>query len=324
MDSNVDIVIPWVDDSDPIWLKKKSRYMDNVQVSNELATENRFFDYGTLKYVLRSIEKNMPWIHNVFLLTDQQRPDWINSTNLTVVDHKDFIKGTLPTFNSNVIMTNINHIPNLSDKFIVFNDEFIVWKPTQISDFFKNGIPVDSLIETGTVPFEDGFFHISQNGVAICNSLFSKRVTIKNNLNKFFNYKYGIQNLRTLLSLPYGGFIGFQNQHLTIAYKKMDFNNAYKLCPEVFNNTWKHRFRQFDDINEWVVRYIRNLNGDFIPGYLKGQFFTLSNFKNKLPSIKYNSKIIVINDDGCYDSEVFKNLNTLLSKQFSEKSKYEK
>lgn len=52
MDDNIDIVIPWVDDSDPTWLKKKKKYTTNVIVDSEMANKNRFFDYGTLKYVL--------------------------------------------------------------------------------------------------------------------------------------------------------------------------------------------------------------------------------------------------------------------------------
>lgn len=324
MDDNIDIVIPWVDDSDPTWLKKKKKYTTNVNVDSEMANKNRFFDYGTLKYVLRSIEINMPWVHKVFLLTDQQFPDWINLDRIQLVDHTEFIHGKLPTFNSNVIMTNLGNIPKLSNQFILFNDELIVWRKTKKKDFFRRGLPVDSLIETGTVPFSDGFFHVSQNDVALINSLFSKRKCMKEKFTKFFNYKYGIENLRTLLSLPYKAFLGFQNQHLIMPYKKNDFDDAYKKFSENFQTTWQHRFRQPDDINEWLVRYLRNLSGNFIPGYLNGQFFTLADFKEKAPNIKRKSKVIVINDDGCYAPSVFKNLNAILETRFAKKSKFEK
>lgn len=324
MDNNIDIVVPWVNDADPIWLKKKEKFISNKLAEGELTSKNRFFDYGTLKYVLRSIERNMPWIHQVFLLTDQQCPNWINLNHVHLIDHKAFINGRLPTFNSNAIMTSIGNIPGLSDKFIVFNDEFIVWQKTKVSDFFKNNLPVDSLIEIGTVPFKDGFFHISQNDVALINATFSKHKIMKKRWNKFFNYKYGIQNLRTILSLPYKAFLGFQNQHLAIPYTKNDFKIAYKKFPESFKTTWDHQFRQLDDINEWLVRYLRNLNGNFVPGYLNGQFFTLSDFKERIPTVKHKSKMVVINDDGCYSSNVFEHLNVFLEDQFAEKSKYEK
>lgn len=324
MDSKIDIVIPWVNNNDKEWLKKKNEFLNKSVFNAKLATKNRFLDYGTLRYVLRSIEKNMPWINNVFLLTDEQKPEWLKQNTLNLVSHKEFIRGELPTFNSNVIMTNINHISNLSEKFIIFNDEFIVWNSTKSTDYFLNGLPVDSLIETGTVPEADDFFHISQNGVAIVNKFFNKRKILRKKPLLFFNWKYGIQALRTFISLPYGGFIGFQNQHLTIPYTKSDFNNAYKLCPEYFERTWMHRFRQLDDINEWTVRYIRNIRGDFKPGYMKGQFFTLSNFKTSIPKVKKSSKIIVINDDGAYNGQIFENVHNMLHSRFPRKSKYEK
>ena len=235
----IDIVIPWVDDSDEKWKKKKCKYAQ----SEIMDSKNRYRDYGTLKFVLRSIEKNMPWANNVFLLTDDQQPDWINELNVKVIDHTDFIKGKLPTFNSNSILTSIGNIKQLSERFIVFNDEMIVWRSTDENDFFKGNMPVDSLIETGTVPKSDGFFHISQNGVALTNAKFSKRKAMRKNLNNSYNLKYGIQNLSTFLSLPYGGFIGFYNQHLVIPYTKQNFLDAYNDFSENFEKTWSHRFR---------------------------------------------------------------------------------
>ncbi|WP_054726475.1 hypothetical protein [Paucilactobacillus hokkaidonensis] len=136
---------------------------------------NRYHDYGTLKYVLRSIANNMNWVDNVILVTDNQLPEWLNTREVRVVDHKEFINGKLPTFNSNVIMTNLDKIPQLNEQFIAFNDETIVWNAVKKTDFFKNNLPVDSLIETGTVPKNDGFYHISLNGVALINERFSKR-----------------------------------------------------------------------------------------------------------------------------------------------------
>lgn len=323
MQEKIDVVIPWVDDNDTKWIEKKNHFSGKSSIG-ELDTKNRYHDYGTLLYVLRSIEKNMPWINDVFLLTDHQVPEWINLDKVRIVDHTHFIDGKLPTFNSNVIMTSIGKIKELSDKFIVFNDEFIVWNKVEISDYFQDGLPVDSLIETGTVPKIDGFFHISQNGVALANEKFSKRAVMLKNIKSFFNLKYGIDNLRTVLSLPYAGFLGFQNKHLTVPYRKNDFILAYELCPEAFQLTWTHQFRELSDINEWTVRYLRNLNGDFIPGYLHGQFFTLSDFKKRSPKVKKNSKIVVVNDDGFYETETMKQVHRFLQSRFSEVSKYEK
>ncbi|MCJ2385368.1 Stealth CR1 domain-containing protein [Lactiplantibacillus plantarum] len=324
MDKQIDVVIPWVDDGDSEWVKKKNQFLDSDEGYGQFAASNRYTEYGTLKYVLRSIEHNMPWVGKIFLLTDNQVPSWLNLKNTIIVDHKEFIKGKLPTFNSNVILTSIGNIKDLSENFIIFNDETIVWSPVKKENFFVNDLPVDSLIESGTVPKIDGFFHISQNDVAIINEHFNKRQVYKEHFFKFFNFKYGIQNIRNILSLPYGGFLGFQNQHLVMPYTKANFQNAYKMFNDDFEKTWTHRFRELSDVNEWLIRYARNVEGKFQPGYLKGQFFSLSDFQTSTPEIKKNTKIVVINDDGNYSASVTTTVNRFLQTRFPEKSKYEK
>lgn len=322
----IDIVIPWVDDQDANWLRKKNKYLTSSHERGEYTTKNRYRDYGTLRFVIRSIDKYMPWVNNVFLVTDNQRPEWIDTHFVKVIDHTQFIKGNLPTFNSDVIMTNLGNILELSEKFIVFNDETIVWNMTCPKDFFRNGLPVDSLIETSTVPKSDGFFHISANGVALINEKFSKRVLMKKHFNHFFNFKYGIQNLRTILSLPYGGFVGFYNQHLILPYSKNDFKRAYSLFPVTFRDTWGHRFRESSDVNEWFIRYIRNVTGNFQPGFINGQFLTIGDFKNGFPKVRKKSQVIVINDDsdGNIDEDVICRIKRFCLDKFPKKSKYEK
>lgn len=67
----IDFVISWVDENDSKWISKKNKY----KKAND---EARFRDYGTLKYVFRSIEKFAPWVHKVYLITDNQVPKWLN------------------------------------------------------------------------------------------------------------------------------------------------------------------------------------------------------------------------------------------------------
>lgn len=324
----IDVVLPWVNGNDPTWVEKKKAYSninsdstDSV-TANQNASDNRYFDYGTLKYALRSIEKNMPWVGKIFLLTDNQIPDWLNTESLEIVDHTEFISGTLPTFNSNVILTNLHRIPNLAEHFVLMNDDLIVWRMTKPTDFFKSDLPVDALIETGTVPFTDGFFHISQNGVALANELFDKRKIMKEKPGIFFNIHYGISQLRTILSLPYKGFLGFMNPHLAMPYRKSDFLEFEKEFSDVLLNTGEHRFRDFSDVNEWAIRYVRNLKGNFAPGKIKGEFLTLRDFEKeiRLPS---KTSIIAINDDNYRSEQSMHNMDEFLNSRFSEKSRYE-
>lgn len=320
----VDIVIPWVDGNDNNWIKKRADFLDDWQLGQDSSDDSRFFyDYGTLKYVFRSIEKNAPWVHRIFLVTDEQRPSWLNIDRVTIVDHTEFIDGALPTFNASVITSSVYKIPNLSENFILMNDDLMFWTPNEITDYFKDGKPVDALIESSTVPFEDGFFHVSLNGVALMNRIFKKREMITNHLTRFFNVAYGLTQLRTVLSLPYGGFVGFLNPHFAMGLTRKEFEELVGLAQKEFAFTWSHRLRNPGDLNEWAVRYYRNLKGDFTPGKIKGIYLTISDFR-KTVRLSEKMKVVVINDDNCRDKAALDNLNQMLNERFGDKSKYER
>ena len=120
----IDFVIPWVDDSDPVWRAKKEKYTGIMsQVGNE---EARYRDWDTLKYWFRGVEKFAPWVRNVYFITDDQVPEWLNLDNpkLKWVKHSDYIpEEYLPTFNSHVIEWNMHRIPDLAENFVYFNDD---------------------------------------------------------------------------------------------------------------------------------------------------------------------------------------------------------
>ena len=136
----LDFVITWVDGADVNWLKEKQKYRFDIDIDNSIA---RYRDFGTLKYVLRSIDKFAPWVRNVFLVTNGQVPEWITFDNpkLKLIKHSDFIPHEyLPTFNSNAIEWNLHKIEGLSENFVYFNDDVILTDYVQPSDFFKNSI----------------------------------------------------------------------------------------------------------------------------------------------------------------------------------------
>ena len=96
----------------------------------EAKSQNRFFDWQTLKYSLRSIEKHAPWLRKVHLVTNGQTPHWLNlnTSRVRVVTHDQIFlnKSVLPTFNSNAIELQLHRIPGLTDKFVYFNDDIML------------------------------------------------------------------------------------------------------------------------------------------------------------------------------------------------------
>jgi UDP-N-acetylglucosamine-lysosomal-enzyme len=103
-------------------------------------TDNRFEDNDQLKYSLRSLEINAPWIRNVYLVTNGQVPNWLNTSNsrIKLVTHADIFvnKSHLPTFSSSAIETHLHRIQGLSKKFLYFNDDILLGKPITLGDFY--------------------------------------------------------------------------------------------------------------------------------------------------------------------------------------------
>ena len=78
-----------------------------------------------LKYAIRSFDKYAPWLRTIFIVTNGQVPNWLNTTSskIQIVEHKDFFreKSHLPTFSSPSIEINIHRIPG--NKLLHFDPE---------------------------------------------------------------------------------------------------------------------------------------------------------------------------------------------------------
>ena len=132
----MDIVITYVDGNDPVW---KRDYEKHTSVP---VMQKRFRDWGTLKYLLRGIEVNMPFIRNVYLVVSHpsQVPQWVDQSQLKIVLHSDIIpEEYLPTFNCNPIEMHLHRIEGLDEEYLYFNDDLYPLAPCKPEDFFRNG-----------------------------------------------------------------------------------------------------------------------------------------------------------------------------------------
>ena len=132
----MDAVITYVNGLDPVWQKDYEKH------TNIPALEKRFRDWGTLKYLLRGIEKYMPFIRNVYLVVshESQVPEWTDCNNLHIVLHKDIIPAEyLPTFNSTAIEMFLHRIEGLDEEFLYFNDDMFPVDTCKPEDFFREG-----------------------------------------------------------------------------------------------------------------------------------------------------------------------------------------
>lgn len=141
MEYKIDLVIPYVDNTDSIWIKQFNKYSSS-KIDENTNGKTRFRGQGDFfKYVFRSIDKFMPWVNNIFLLvqSDSQVPQWINRTKVKIITHDKFIpEQYLPTYNSCTIEMFLWNIPELSDYFIYINDDFYALNKLNPSDFFAD------------------------------------------------------------------------------------------------------------------------------------------------------------------------------------------
>jgi hypothetical protein len=140
----VDVVYTWVDGSDPEWQRRRSAF-GGGGYHTESANAARYISRDELRYSLRALEQNAPWVRHIYLVTDRQRPEWLSLRNsrLTVVDHSEIFKDptALPTYNSHAIESQLHHIDGLSEHFLYFNDDMFLGCPVTPKDFFlSNGM----------------------------------------------------------------------------------------------------------------------------------------------------------------------------------------
>lgn len=143
-DKPIDIVYTWVNDKDPEWIKKCEYYKNRSGNYGKYALDvARFSNHNELYYSIKSVMKYIPWVRNIYIVTDQQTPEWIMEFSKAIlVDHKEIIPNRyLPTFNSHVIEAFLYNIEGLSENFIYFNDDVFVARELPVGHFYKsNGL----------------------------------------------------------------------------------------------------------------------------------------------------------------------------------------
>lgn len=298
----IDFVVMWVDGNDVEWIEKKKKYKPEINVDDE---KNRYRDWGLLRYWFRGIEKYAPWANKVYFITDKQVPDWLNveCQKLRLIDHSDYIDSKyLPLFNSSAIECTINKIEGLSETFVLFNDDFFLIKETKRSDFFRNGLPLDQMIENPIRPIKgDGIFsHILLNDMIAVEDENDKRTFLKRHFFKLLNLKYGFGVARTLLNLPGKRFSCFYNQHGPQPFLKNSFDELQAIRRSDFDKTLSNRFRSKDDITQYAIRYHQMLSGNFMPRC--GKFSRLFSISEKNAGAirrhieKQKTKAVCLND----------------------------
>ncbi|WP_433298147.1 stealth family protein [Actinoplanes sp. CA-030573] len=231
VDFPIDVVYTWVDGGDPAWLARKNAALaeNGWATGNQVAANNsRYLSRDELRYSLRSLHLYAPWVRRIFLVTDDQVPEWLNTEHpqLTVVSHKEIFgdAGKLPTFNSHAIETRLHHIEGLAEHFIYTNDDVFLGRPTPPGLFFTPSGQTRVYLSRRRIdagPPTAGEPPVQSAG--------------KNN--------------RAIIEREFGRFLAFKIKHIPHAARRSVLREIEERCPTEIAATASHQFRHPGDVS---------------------------------------------------------------------------
>ncbi|WP_026496520.1 stealth family protein [Butyrivibrio sp. WCD3002] len=298
----IDFVILWVDESDSKWLEDRKKY--NPSATDDVS-EKRYRNWDNLQYFFRGVEKFAPWVNRIFFITYGHIPKWLNMSHpkLKVVKHEEYMPAEcLPTFNSNPIELMLNRIEELSNHFVLFNDDMFLIKKTEPSDFFFNGLPCDSAcLNIHSISPTKMSVYSSLQATGIINKYFDMKKSIMGNWKKWFSPCYGKQMLNTLYLLPCKAFPEIKQIHLPYSYLKSTFDTVWEKEGDELLGTCHNRYRTKLDYSHWTMRNWQIASGNFYPRKFSfGKSFYISDEIALSECIRYmrdsKGKVICIND----------------------------
>lgn len=238
---DIDLVYLWVDGNDVEWLSKKNKFLGKSNDYNiEATTIARNANNDELKYSLRSVEKNIPWVRKIFIVTDEQKPEWLNLENpkIQIVDIREILPAeALPCYNSVVIECFLYKIPDLSEHFLYANDDMFFNIPLLPNFFFgENGFPYIYQIQKPFTRLRNWWKFLSKKELTMYRRTILNAADLVNERFKLFN-----------MGLPF---------HNVDAYLKSDYKDVVeKVFSREIEALTNHHVRQMNDIQRVLFSY---------------------------------------------------------------------
>ena len=312
----IDLVYLWVNNKDEKWQEKRRYWADKLKISSIRENNDcRFFDNEELRFSLRSAEMYAPWINKIFIITDNQIPKWldIKHPKIKIVDHKEILpEDCLPCFNSEAIETCIANIPDLSEYFLLANDDKF---------FASNVIPED-------------FFDKNKNPIVKMRPLNWSTNDIKNCLYKQ-SYIFTVNTFSSKFATR-KDYLKLEPIHCIEAYRKSYFLECKKIFAKEFAETSQKKFRMYGSIQHPIIDMYMleckkcnffedvSIQKQELTSHVSNLYLTLGN-KNVMHKIIKDKKpkLLCINDCELTLDIHRKNLPELLQILYPEKQSWE-
>ena len=265
-----------------------------------------------MKYSLRSIAQYAPWIHRIFIVTDNQVPVWLDTSNpkVKIVDHKDIMPDIcLPCFNSVLLEHFIYKIPGLSEYFLYANDDTFINKPVTPETFFAaDGLPVIRLTRS---VLRDWYLSFRKNVLGI----------------PLKNYIKTIRNSAELVKKRYGIYYKGRTHHNIDAYLKSTYQHTAEVFCREIAGTLSNHVRSDSDIQRNIYSYTALAEKRGHPLYVTQRTsfrFLIYNKSHYGKLRRYDPVFFCMNDSEHASDSDRQRMKAFLAKRFPEKSQFEK
>ena len=308
----IDVLIKYIDLSDPSLKREGIKQIIKDEQNEEL------------RYCVRSILKNIPWVRKIFILMPNERvrffksPELINEKIIFVKD-KDLLG--YDSSNIHAFQFRLWKMKEfgMSDNFIAMDDDYFIGKPMNKSDFFyvQNNTVVPAIIATNYQVHTKKTFANDFNFA-------------KNNLKKsrpqsstvfmysvYNTYSFFIDEFNSPIIVPY-----FTHNAIPINVK--DLKEIYDLIynSQYRNATLEALYRHLETLQFQTAVMVYTFNGYLRKvNLIKYSYIDVDNTLNG----NYNANLFCINTGGNkdYESISYKEARIAMNKLFPEPTPYE-
>ena len=249
---DIDVVYLWSDPSDSVWSAKRDEVLRSEQRDDycciELQTVAPKMTLDELRYSLRSVDTHLSGVRYIHMVVDGQGPDWVDLEHprIRVIQAKDIITdgNHYPNYNTQAIESYFFNIPDLSERFIYFNDDFFLHRNMGVDEFFTSDgllrVRLGRALSPKGVPSpeEEGDYAGHRNANKLLDKMFVKRARL------------------TVMHRPY-------------AHNKELLKNAENTFPDALEETRSSRFRstKMVAIHSFLIPYAASYQkeADLVP-----------------------------------------------------------
>ena len=244
---DIDVVFSWVDGTDPAFLfLPGTGWWVSAGLGDGDDADARTRQIDELRYALRSVDQNAPWVRRIFIATDTRLPGWLiaDHPKITVVRASEHFSdpAALPTFNSHAVESQLHHIDGLAEHFLYCNDDMFFGRPVAASVFFT---------PAGISRFIESPIRIGGGAVGPSRS----------------GHENAARNNRHLLAERFGYLITRHLAHSPVPLRRSVLAELEGAFPDEFAATQASRFRSATDISvtNSLYHYYALLTGRGVP-----------------------------------------------------------